>query len=53
MDLNASLAPIRPITQLLGKVLIIVGLAVFFGANIPFNHAWWEIGLAGWLLQGV
>ena len=54
MDLNQALAPVRPITQLLGKVLIIVGLAMFFGMNINvFAHPGLEVAFAGWLLQGI
>ena len=53
MDLNTALQPVRPLTQLLGKVLIIVGVVMFFGVNVPFNHSWWEVGLAGWLMQSI
>jgi hypothetical protein len=53
MDINQALAPIRPIAALIGTLLIIAGLAKFFGVNIPIGGGGLEIAVAGWLLKGV
>ena len=37
MDINQALAPIRPIAALIGTLLIIAGLAKFFGVQIPIG----------------
>ena len=53
MDLNQALAPIKPIASLIGTVLILAGLAKFFGVNIPIGGGGLEIAVAGYLLKGV
>ncbi len=53
MDINAALAPIRPIASLVGTVLILAGLAKFFGVQIPIGGSGLEIAVAGWRLKGV
>lgn len=53
IDLNQAIAPIRPLTQLIGTVLLLAGLAKFFGVNVPINGSGLEIAIAGWLLKSV
>lgn len=53
MDINAVITPIRPIAVIVGTVLLIAGLAKFFGVNIPISGGGLEIAVAGWLLKGV
>ncbi len=54
MDLNQALAPVKPIAALVGTVLIIAGLAKFFGVNsIPISGGGLEIAVAGWLMKGI
>lgn len=52
-DINQVLGPIRPITQLLGTVLLIAGLAKFFGIQVPIGGGGLEIAVAGYLLKTV
>lgn len=53
MDLNQALNPIRPFAQLVGVLLILAGLAKFFGINIPVSGGGLEIAVAGYLLKQV
>ncbi len=53
MDINAALSPIRPITIALGTILLIAGLAKFFGVQVPINGGGLEIAVAGWLLKSL
>ena len=53
MDINQAMAPIRPIAALIGTLLIIAGLAKFFGVQIPIGGSGLEIAVAGWRLKGV
>lgn len=53
MDLNQALNPIRPFAQLVGTILVIVGLAKFFGVNIPISGSGLEIAVAGYLMKSV
>lgn len=53
MDLNQALAPVRPITSLVGTILIIAGLLKFFGLNIPIMGSGLEIAVAGWLCKAI
>lgn len=53
MDLNQALAPVKPIAALIGTVLIIAGLAKFFGVNIPISGGGLEIAVAGYLMKAV
>lgn len=53
MDLNQALNPIRPFAQLVGIILVIVGLAKFFGVNIPISGSGLEIAVAGYLMKSV
>lgn len=53
MDINQALAPIKPIASLIGTVLILAGLAKFFGVNIPIGGGGLEIAVAGWLLKSI
>lgn len=53
IDLNQAIAPIRPLAQLVGTVLLLAGLAKFFGIDIPINGGGLEIAVAGWLLKSV
>ena len=43
----------NPIAALIGTLLIIAGLAKFFGVNIPIGGSGLEIAVAGWRLKGV
>ena len=53
MDLNQALGPVRPITAMIGTVLIIAGLCKFFGVQIPINGSGLEIAVAGWLMKAI
>ena len=53
IDLNQALSPIRPLAQLIGTVLLLAGLAKFFGVQIPISGGGLEIAIAGYLLKGV
>lgn len=53
MDINQALNPLRPFLTLAGTLLILAGLAKFFGVNIPVNGSGLEIAVAGYLLKGV
>lgn len=53
MDINAVITPIRPIAIMAGTVLLIAGLAKFFGVNIPISGGGLEIAVAGYLLKGL
>ena len=53
MDLNQALAPVRPITSLIGTVLIIAGILKFFGLNIPIMGSGLELAVAGWLTKQI
>ena len=53
MDINQALAPVKPIAALVGTVLILAGLAKFFGVNIPISGGGLEIAVAGWLMKGI
>lgn len=53
MDLNAALGPVRPFLQLIGKVIIVAGLAKFFGVNVPISGGGLELAVAGWLMQSI
>lgn len=48
IDLNQALSPVRPLT-----VLLIAGLAKFFGVNVPINGSGLEIAVAGWLMKAI
>ncbi len=52
-DLNQIIAPIRPITGLVGTLLIIVGLLKFFGVQVPINGSGLELAVAGWLAKAI
>jgi len=53
MDINQALAPVRPFASLIGTLLIIAGLAKFFGVQIPISGDGLQIAVAGWLLKNV
>lgn len=53
MDLNQALNPIRPFAQLVGTVLVIAGLAKFFGVTIPVSGSGLEIAVAGYLMKSI
>lgn len=53
IDLNQALSPVRPLTILIGTVLLIAGLAKFFGVNVPINGSGLEIAVAGWLMKAI
>jgi len=53
MDLNQALAPVRPITSLIGTVLIVVGLLKYFGVAIGIGGAGLELAVAGFLLKNI
>lgn len=53
IDINQAFAPIKPLAHLCGTLLILAGLAKFFGVNIPISGGGLEIAVAGWLLKGV
>lgn len=53
IDLNQALSPLRPLTQLVGTVLLLAELAKFFGVNIPISGSGLEIAVAGYLLKTV
>lgn len=52
MDIKTALAQIRPIASLIGTVLILAGLAKFFGVQIPIGGGL-EIAVAGYLMKAV
>lgn len=43
----------RPLLSIVGSVLIIAGLAKFFGFNVPINGSGLEIAVAGWLTRSI
>lgn len=43
----------RSALGLLGSVLIVVALAKFAGIQIPLRAAWWEIGMAGYIMKAI
>lgn len=56
MNLNADqiFGQLRPLLQLVGSVLIIVGLLKFFGVDINFiSGSGLEIAVAGWLTRSI
>lgn len=53
MDLNQALAPVRPLTLLVGTLLIIVGVLKFFGLNIPVAGTGLELAAIGWLTKNI
>jgi hypothetical protein len=53
MDLNQVLAPIRPVAQLVGKIILIAGVLKFFGLNIPINGSGLELAAIGWLMASI
>lgn len=54
MDLNRALSTVRPFTQLIGIVLIVVGLLKFFGvASIGIGGGGLELAVAGFLCKSI
>lgn len=53
MDMNQTLGQVRPITSLVGTVVLIAGLLKFFGVNIPIGYPGLELAVAGYLLRSV
>lgn len=53
MDMNQALGQVRPITSLVGTVVLIAGLLKFFGVNIPIGYPGLELAVAGYLLRSV
>lgn len=53
MDLNQALAPVRPLTLLVGTLLIIAGVLKFFGINIPVNGSGVELAAIGFFCRAI
>jgi len=53
MNIDQALGQVRPITTLIGTVLIVAGLAKFFGVQVPISGSGLEIAVAGWLIKGI
>lgn len=53
MNIDQTIGQVRPITTLVGTVLIIAGLCKFFGVQIPISGSGLEIAVAGWLMKGI
>lgn len=54
MDINQALGTVRPITQIIGIVLIIVGLLKYFGvASIGIGGGGLELAVAGFLCKSI
>ena len=53
MDLNQAIAPVRPLTQLIGTLLIIAGVLKFFGVQIPVAGSGLELAAIGWLTKNI
>lgn len=54
MDINQALGAIRPFTQLIGIVLIVVGLLKFFGvASVGLGGGGLELAVAGFLCKSI
>jgi hypothetical protein len=53
MEFDKAMAPVRPILGIIGSVLIVAGLAKFFGVNIGIGGGGLEIAVAGWLMKSI
>jgi hypothetical protein len=53
MQVDQALGQVRPILGLIGSLLIIVGLAKFFGVNISIGFDGLHLAAAGWLMKGI
>jgi len=54
MTIDSAFAQIRPVLQLAGSALIILGLLQFLGVNVHIlNGSGLEIGVAGFLAKNI
>jgi hypothetical protein len=53
MNLDQIIAPVRPIAQLVGKIVLIAGVLKFFGLNVPINGSGLELAAIGWLMASI
>jgi hypothetical protein len=53
LNINQILDPIRPIAQLVGKIVLVCGVLKFFGINIPINGSGLELAAIGWLMASI
>jgi len=53
MNPDQALAQVRPILKLIGTVLIVIGIAKFFGFQIPMRGSGLEIAVAGYLTKSI
>ena len=54
MNADQVFGQIRPILSLIGSVIIVIGLLMFFGVNINILHGTGlEVGVAGFLMKNI
>ena len=54
MNLDHAFSQVRPILQLIGSVVIIVGVLKFFGVNINvLNGSGLEVAAIGFLIKNI
>lgn len=51
MNLDSALSQIRPITQLIGSIIIAIAACKFAGVNIGIRGEFWQIALMGMALK--
>lgn len=51
MSPDQALGQIRPLTALIGSVLIICGVLKAFGVDIPLKGEGWQIAILGFSLK--
>lgn len=50
---DQALGQVRPVLSIIGSIMIGIGIAKLFGVDVLMGHAWWEIGLAGFLMKSI
>ena len=53
MNVDQALGQVRPILKLVGTALIAVGIAKFFGFDMPMKGSGLEIAVAGFLMKSI
>lgn len=53
MNVDQVFGQIRPVTHLLGTIILVVGLAKFFGFNVGISYPGLELAVAGYLTRSI
>ena len=53
MNVDQALGQIRPLTHLIGTLVLVVGVLKFFGVQIPISGSGIELAVIGYLTKSI